>query len=72
MSGNVRSGLITEHERPHDLVAHERDSPKVNVWCALTRDRVIDLYFFAERIVTSHNHLDMLELFQYPKLMMTM
>jgi hypothetical protein len=52
---------------PHDFVEHERDSPKVNVWCALTRDRVIGPYFFAERTVTSHSYLDMLELFAVPQ-----
>jgi hypothetical protein len=57
---NVR---IWANERPHDFVEHERDSSKVNVWCALTGDRMIGPYFFEERTVTSHNYLDMLELF---------
>jgi hypothetical protein len=63
---------IWANERPHDFVEHERDSPKVNVWCALTRDRVIGPYFFAERTVTPHNYLDMLDCLQYPKLIMIM
>jgi hypothetical protein len=57
---NIR---IWANERPHDFVEHEHDSPKVNVWCALTRDRVIGPYFFAEHAVTSHSYLNMLELF---------
>jgi hypothetical protein len=61
---NVR---IWANERPHDFVEHARDSPKVNVWCALTRDRVIGPYFFAERTVPSHNYQDMLELFAVPQ-----
>jgi hypothetical protein len=62
---NVR---IWANERPRDFVAHERDSPEVNVWCTLTKDRVIGPYFFAERNVTSHNYLDMLELFAVPQI----
>ncbi|PNF25750.1 hypothetical protein B7P43_G12986 [Cryptotermes secundus] len=34
----------------------------MSVWCALSRDRVIVPYFFAERTVTSHNYLDMLQM----------
>jgi hypothetical protein len=62
---NVR---IWPKERPHDFVEHERDSPNINVWCALTRDHVIGPYFFAKRTVTSHNFLDMLELFAEPQI----
>jgi hypothetical protein len=56
------------NERPHDFVAHERDSPIVNVWCALTRGHVIGPCFFAEGTVTSHNYFDMLELFAVPQI----
>jgi hypothetical protein len=56
------------NERPPNFIEHERDSPKINMWCALTRDRAIGPYFFAERIVTSHNYLDMLELFAVPQI----
>jgi hypothetical protein len=68
MSRNMKSGLITEHQRPHDFVEHARESPEVNVCCALTRDRVIGPYFCAERTVTSHSYLDMLELFAGPQI----
>jgi hypothetical protein len=61
---NVR---IWANERPHDFVEHARDSPEVDAWCALTRDRVIGPYFFAESTVTSHNYQDMLELFAVPQ-----
>jgi hypothetical protein len=42
VSGHVHRHNVTiwATERPHD-VQHERDRPKVNVLCALTRDRVI-------------------------------
>jgi hypothetical protein len=37
MSRNMKSGLITEHER---------EIPKVNLWCTLPTDSVIGPYFF--------------------------
>jgi hypothetical protein len=40
---------------------------KVNALCALTRDRVVGSYFFAERTVTSYNYVDMLEQFAVPQ-----
>jgi hypothetical protein len=54
VSGHVHRHKVRiwANERPHDFVEHERDSPKVNMWCALTRDRVIGPYFFAELAVT--------------------
>jgi hypothetical protein len=65
VSGHVprHSVRIQANECPHDFVARERDSSTVNVWCALTRDRVIGPYSFAKLAVTSHNYLDMMELF---------
>jgi hypothetical protein len=70
VSGQVHRNTVRlwGNERPHDFVEYNRDSPKVNVWCALTRDRVIGPYFFAEGTVTSHNYLDMLELFAIPQI----
>jgi hypothetical protein len=62
---NVR---IWGKERSHEFVEHERDSPKVNVWCALRRDRVIGPHFFAEGTVTSHNYLDMSEMLAAPRI----
>jgi hypothetical protein len=62
---NIR---IWGHEHPHAIVEHERDSPKINVWCGLAHDRVIGPFFFAERTVTSTTYLDMLELFAVPQI----
>jgi hypothetical protein len=38
------------------------------MWCAFAGDRVFGPYFFAERTVTSHNYLDILELFAVPRI----
>jgi hypothetical protein len=39
----------------------ERDSPKVNVGCAISRRHVFGPFFFAEDSVTGKEYLDMLE-----------
>jgi hypothetical protein len=48
-------------EHPRERSGHERDSSKVNAWCALTRERDIGLFLFDEDIFTSNSFLDMLE-----------
>ena len=45
----------------HVIHEHERDTPKVNVWCGLTRNSVIEPFFFIEATVTGHVYLDMLQ-----------
>ena len=47
---------------------HERDSPKVNVWCALTKTEVIGPFFFAEVTINSNVYLDMLEGYALPQI----
>ncbi|GBM37576.1 hypothetical protein AVEN_130711-1 [Araneus ventricosus] len=44
---------------PH---AVERNSPKINVWCALLHDTIIGPFFFAETSVTANFYLDMLQI----------
>ena len=41
---------------------HVRDSPKVNVFCAVSLCKVYGPFFFVETTVTSINYLDMLQL----------
>jgi hypothetical protein len=62
------SGRVHRHnvrmwgnEPPYVSMEHQRDSPKVNLWCAIGRDRIIGPFFFAEQTVTGKNFLDMLE-----------
>lgn len=62
---NVRIWAI---ENPHAYVEYERNSPKVNVWCAIGRDRIVGPFFFAESTVTSIAYLDMLQLFTLPQI----
>lgn len=62
---NVR---IWASEPPHAVVEHERDSPKCNVFCAVTKTKVYGPFFFAEKTVTGVAYLDMLEHWLFPQL----
>ena len=54
---NVRTW---ESETPHVVIEHETDSPKVNVFCAISRTCVFGPFFLAESTVTGTTYLDML------------
>jgi hypothetical protein len=47
-----------EPSREHSNLEH--NSPKVNMWCALTHERVIGPFFFDEDIIKRNSFLDML------------
>jgi hypothetical protein len=38
---NRHSCRIRGYENPHSFLKYERDSPKINIWCALSYNRVI-------------------------------
>jgi hypothetical protein len=46
----------------------ERDSPKVNVFCAVSRRRVFGPFFFADKSVTGQVYLKMLQNWLMPQL----
>ncbi|KAJ4441364.1 hypothetical protein ANN_11219 [Periplaneta americana] len=50
----------SETEHPHTIVEYEKDSPKVNVFCSISRYKLYGPFFFTERTVTGHTYLDML------------
>ncbi|KAJ4432236.1 hypothetical protein ANN_20852 [Periplaneta americana] len=52
---------LTEHE-------HERDSPKVNVFCVLSQRKLYRPFFFIEATVIGHSYLDMLQQWLVPQL----
>ena len=49
-------------DNPHAYVDHQRDSPKINVFCAISSQKVYGPFFFAEETVTGMTYLDMLQL----------
>jgi len=48
-------------QNPQEALEHERDSPKVNVFCALPQTKVYVLFFFAENTATGVTYLAMLQ-----------
>lgn len=69
------SGKVNRHniriwgtENPHATVQHERDSPKLNVFCAVSSTKVYGPFFFNENTVTGISYLDMLQLWLMPQL----
>lgn len=65
---NKHNCRIWGDENPREFVEFERDSPKVNVWCAVSSTKVYGPFFFMENTVFGANYTDMLELFFYPQL----
>ena len=70
LSGKVKrhNTRIRGSQNPHVLIEMERDSPIVNVFCAISRRRVFSPFFFMEDSVTGKVYLDMLENWLMPQL----
>ncbi|KAJ4452242.1 hypothetical protein ANN_03760 [Periplaneta americana] len=69
------SGKINKHncrvwgtQKPHRIIERKRDSPNVNVFCALSQRKLYGPFFFIEATVTRHSYLDMLEQWLVPQL----
>ena len=59
---NRRNVRIWGSENPHAYVEHQCDSPTVDVFCAISGQKVYGPFFFAEETVTGMTYLDMLQL----------
>ena len=62
------SGKVNKHntriwgtENPHVTLEHVRDSPKVNVFCAMSKKRVYGAFFFEGATVNGEAYLAMLQ-----------
>jgi hypothetical protein len=69
------SGKVNRHnvhswgmENPRATVQHIRDSPRVNVFCAISSRKVYRPFFFAGKSVNGFAYLDMLQLWLLPQL----
>ena len=58
---NRHNFRIWGSENPRVFKEHVRDSPKITVWCGLSRSRIYTPFFFANPIVTAAHYVDMLE-----------
>lgn len=67
------SGVVNKHNcriwaatNPFISIEAAMNSPKVNVWCAMSSKEIIGPYFFEDETVNQHNYLDMLKNYFYP------
>jgi len=65
---NLHNIHIWGTENPHAMMEHIRDSPKVNVFCAISSCKVYAPFFFVEPTVNGINYLDTLQLWLMPQL----
>lgn len=65
---NTRNCRIWGSEKPHVIIEHVRDSPKVNVFCAVSHFKVYGPFFFMEKTINGGVYLDMLEHFLIPQI----
>ncbi|KAG8276909.1 hypothetical protein J6590_054622 [Homalodisca vitripennis] len=48
---NSHNCRILGLQQPNIVAEHVHDSPKVNMWCGLLYDQVLDRFFFAEKTI---------------------
>jgi len=65
---NRHNGHIRGLQNPQEALEHERESPKVNVFCALSQTKVYGPFFFAENTVTGVKYLVMLQNWLLPQM----
>jgi hypothetical protein len=75
INGNNISGKVHRYnvhiwgtENPHEMVQHERASPKIDVFCAVSTQKVYGPCFFCEDTVTGTSYLEMLQTWLFPRL----
>ncbi|PSN40664.1 hypothetical protein C0J52_15767 [Blattella germanica] len=59
---------MSEYERPRAVLQHVRDSPKINVFFAVSHRKVYGPFFFPEQTVNSARYLGMLQIWLMPQL----
>ncbi|GBM38287.1 hypothetical protein AVEN_17730-1 [Araneus ventricosus] len=63
---SIRNHRIWRSENPHAIYEHERDSPKVNVFCVVSSSNLFGPFFFIEKTVIGFVYLDMLQIYLMP------
>ncbi|GBL73399.1 hypothetical protein AVEN_159412-1 [Araneus ventricosus] len=69
---SIRNVRIWVYKNPHAIYDHGRDSPKINLFCAVSSSIVFCTFFFADKTVTGFACLDMLKIYLMPILKETM
>jgi hypothetical protein len=55
-------------QQPRKVIEHERDSSKVNVFCAMSKTKTYGPFFFAEKTIGGFCYLDMLQSWLFQQL----
>ena len=58
---NKHNTRIWGTENPHEILEHQRDSPKVTMFCAMSKKAVYGPFFFEGATVNDETYLDTLE-----------
>ncbi len=58
---NTHNTRIWGTENPSELLEHQRDSPKLTVFCAISKKAIYGSFFFERATVNGATYLDMLE-----------
>ncbi|CAM4794150.1 unnamed protein product [Rotaria magnacalcarata] len=68
-------GLVSKHNiryrsetNPHVTIETVMNSPKLNVWCAMSKNKLLGPYFFEDDTVNGADYLLMLETFFIPEI----
>ena len=69
------NGLVNKHNvrywsetNPHVAIETVMNCPKINVWCAMSKNVIIGPYFFDDATVNGQNYLSMLRNFFVPEI----
>ena len=65
---NRHNGRIRGLQNAQGALGHERESPKVNVFCALSQTKVYGPFFFAENTITGVTYLAVLQNWLLPQM----
>jgi hypothetical protein len=65
---NRQCAHIWGTENPNATIEHIRNSPKLNVFCAMSKEKVYGPFFFAKSTVTGTSYLHMMQEWLMPQL----
>ncbi|GFV32034.1 uncharacterized protein TNCV_1688071 [Trichonephila clavipes] len=65
---NTHNTRIRSLQNPHEVLELQRDSPKLNAFCSISRRKVYGPFIFGEASMTGSTYLDALQLCLIPQL----
>jgi hypothetical protein len=60
-TANRHNCRVLGSENPHEVTEQKRDSPKVNVWCAVVKNNIISIFFLEEPTMSGDKCLAVME-----------